>query len=401
MADVPSAWAACNDDAARIELFNRWLKSRRPLPSEDARHAAFRLRASLVGLDEEARIARGEQPPVPPCRTPPRTPPRSPPASPKTPKRRELKHQRSACAEAYSVHDDWDDIWIFGYGSILWRQGFAFERSIVGYVKGHVRRFHLADAQHRGTSKDPGRAVMLEQGRDNDRCWGCAFLLPTRDAARILETMDVRESAYEKRCLDLYGRSSDDVPIVRDVVAYVCPRCPARSKAAGHTGETPVSQIASIIASARGPSGRNVDYLYRLDGWLLQHGIRDDHVRAIAKLVHEREEAEEESRVCEDEPCAAAQGRVVVDDGAAEVVSNCGRSLLAVGVVRVVGDFDAGAHVAVVSVAGAAIAAGRTAYAASDLRALAGKRSRCCAELRPRHSGEPGVVIRKVDMVLS
>ena len=90
-----------------------------------------------------------------------------------------------------------------------------------------------------------------------------------------------------------------------------------------------------------GPSGRNVDYLYRLDGWLLQHGIRDDHVRAIAKLVHEREEAEEESRVCEDEPCAAAQGRVVVDDGAAEVVSNCGRSLLAVGVVRVVGDFRA------------------------------------------------------------
>ena len=51
--------------------------------------------------------------------------------------------------------------------------------------------------------------------------------------------------------------------------------------------------------------------------------------------------------------------------------------------------------------AGAAIAAGRTAYAADDLRALAGKRSRCCAELRPQHSGEPGVVIRKVDMVLS
>ena len=119
---------------------------------------------------------------------------------------------------------------------------------------------------------------------------------------------------------------------------------------------------------------------------------------AIAKLVHEREEAEEESRVCEDEPCAAAQGRVVVDDGAAEVVSNCGRSLLAVGVVRVVGDFEAGAHVAVVSVAGAAIAAGRTAYAADDLRAR-GKRCRCCAELRPQHSGEPGVVIRKVDMV--
>ena len=36
MSDFTSAWAACKDDAARIELFNRWLKSRRPLPSEDA-----------------------------------------------------------------------------------------------------------------------------------------------------------------------------------------------------------------------------------------------------------------------------------------------------------------------------------------------------------------------------
>ena len=160
MNDLPAAWAACTDDAQRIELFNRWLKSRRPLPSEDARHAAFRLRASLVSLDAEARIARGEQPPVPPCRTPPLTPPRSPPASPKTPKRRELKHQRSACAEAYSVHDDWDDIWIFGYGSILWRQGFAFERSIVGYVRGHVRRFHPSASPPRGTTKDPARPAI-------------------------------------------------------------------------------------------------------------------------------------------------------------------------------------------------------------------------------------------------
>ena len=208
------------------------------------------------------------------------------------------------------MHDDWDDIWIFGYGSILWRQGFAFERSIVGYVKGHVRRFHLADAQHRGTAKDPGRAVMLEQGQDNDRCWGCAFLLPTRDAARILETMDVRESAYEKRCLDLYGRSSDDVPIVRDVVATSA-RCPSRSKAAGHTGESPITTIASIIASARGPSGRNVDYLYRLDGWLLQHGIRDDHVRP-SRSSSTSGRRPRRSRVCEDEPCAVSQGRVVV-----------------------------------------------------------------------------------------
>lgn len=394
-----SAWATATDDAQRIELFNRWLKGRRPLQDAGTRHAAFRLRASLVGLDAEARVAKGELPPAPPP-TPPLTPPRSPPTPRKS--RSKSPGRLPACAEAYSVHDDWDDIWIFGYGSILWRQGFAFERSIVGFVKGHVRRFHLADGGHRGTPTNPGRAAMLEPALDEDRCWGCAYLLPKRDAMRILETMDIREKAYEKRCLDLYGRSLDSQPVVRDVVAYVCPKDPTLAKAAGHTGATSVAKIASVIAAARGPSGRNLDYLYRLDGWLLQHGIRDDHVRSIAKAVRALQEAEEEARVCEDEaPCRDVQGRLVVDDGAAEVVSNCGRSLLAVGVVCIVGEFEAGATVAVVSVAGAAIAAGRTAYAAADLRALAGHRSRRCAELRPGHRGEPGVVIRKIDMVLS
>ena len=60
MADAfVEAWAASASDKARIEAFAGWLKARRPLDA-GARHAAFRLRAALATLDEEARAC--EQP---------------------------------------------------------------------------------------------------------------------------------------------------------------------------------------------------------------------------------------------------------------------------------------------------------------------------------------------------
>ena len=236
--------------------------------------------------------------------------------------------------------------------------------------------------------------------------------------------MDVREASYEKRSLDLFGRRSEAVPVVRDVIAYVVSSCPAKRKQVGYLGPAPVPDIAATIVASRGKSGRNLDYLVNLDAWLREHAIFDDHVSAIAGArvqikLHLRwpeqilaqagavralraasREAEEEERVCEDDGAVRCAGQVVIDDGAAEVVSNCHRSLLAVGIVRAEGEFAAGATVAVVSLAGAAIATGRVAYSSAEIKCIAGKRSRACAEILPGRAAEPGVVIPKKDMLL-
>lgn len=180
--------------------------------------------------------------------------------------------------------------WVFGYGSLIWRPGFPFEQSAVAAIDHRARRFWQGSTDHRGVPGAPGRVVTLVDAPGN-RCWGRAFALPRTERPAILAALDHREQGgYQRLSLPLVfadGRQGRGVTWIatRENVHYLGP---ARPEA-----------IARQVFHARGPSGPNAEYVYRLETALLRDGHPDPHVTAVADALRELESRGDPARARE------------------------------------------------------------------------------------------------------
>src|SRR2546429_9469021 len=91
------------------------------------------------------------------------------------------------------------DLWIFGYGSLMWSPGFSYKEKRLARVHGYHRALCILSTRYRGTHRKPGLVMGLCRGGS---CWGMAFRIDARDAPRRLSRLWPRQMpprAYQPR----------------------------------------------------------------------------------------------------------------------------------------------------------------------------------------------------------
>ncbi|XP_039773093.1 gamma-glutamylcyclotransferase 2-3-like [Panicum virgatum] len=179
--------------------------------------------------------------------------------------------------------------WVFGYGSLIWNPGFAYDARVVGFVRDYCRVFYQGSTDHRGTPQFPGRTVTLEH-QPGATCWGIAYKIKEEDKQTALEYLEVREKQYDEKIhLDLYTDSSPKVPAVEHVTVYLATTNKESNK--NYLGPAPLEEMARQIYLAEGPSGPNKEYVFKLEDALNKLGFVDPHVQELANAVREYSDA--------------------------------------------------------------------------------------------------------------
>lgn len=172
------------------------------------------------------------------------------------------------------------DLWVFAYGSLMWRPNFHYEEASHALLEGAHRALCLYSIVHRGTPAAPGLVLGLDKG---GRCEGTAFRVPAhlvKDTRAYLHRRENVTNTYAvaKKPAKLLDGSQRTV----DALCFLVHRNHPQ-----YAGDLPLGKQAYIVRHSVGASGRNIDYVLNTAGHLRALGVHDASLeRLMAVLGH-------------------------------------------------------------------------------------------------------------------
>jgi cation transport protein ChaC len=168
------------------------------------------------------------------------------------------------------------DFWVFGYGSLIWRPGFAHVETSRARLYGFRRSLCVYSWVHRGTEQRPGLVLGLDHGGS---CVGLAFRVPGElrdEAVAYLRERELVTKVYLERLLPVRLASGRTV----EALCYIVDRTHSQ-----YAGSLSVEQAANVVAGSVGQSGRNEEYLAATVAHLKALGIRDHWLESVAERI--------------------------------------------------------------------------------------------------------------------
>ena len=172
-------------------------------------------------------------------------------------------------------HSPTEDVWLFGYGSLMWNPAFQFVEQRGGIVRGWHRRYCLWLLGGRGSPENPGLMLALDRGGS---CAGALFRVAAAQAWDELLLVWRRElftNAYASRWVTAHVGNHT----VR-AVTFVANRL--YQSYAGRLNE---QEIAARVASATGSLGSCREYLSETLAALKAMGLRDHKLERLQRLI--------------------------------------------------------------------------------------------------------------------
>jgi cation transport protein ChaC len=176
-----------------------------------------------------------------------------------------------------------EELWVFAYGSLMWRPGFAFLERIEARLLGAHRALCVYSFVHRGTPERPGLVLGLDHG---GTCRGIAYRVSAAERADTIAYLRAREqvtSVYREAMRPIWLKGDAEQRV--RALCYVVDRGHAQ-----YAGRLSLEQQLHHVRQGHGHSGANRDYVLATVNALEQLGYRETELHLLAERlagVHE------------------------------------------------------------------------------------------------------------------
>ena len=171
-----------------------------------------------------------------------------------------------------------NNIWIFGFGSLMWNPGFKPREKRRVLLRGFERKFHIWSTSGRGSEERPGLGLCLEPAR-RGTCRGIAYRISseTRDQdLKYLWDREMMSGIYQPRWVTVERDDGSDLRTLTWVV---------NENHVRYAGPRSVGEMARIMADSKGKHGSCRDYLINTIREMANLGDHDPTLNEVLALI--------------------------------------------------------------------------------------------------------------------